>query len=1141
VNVIDANGCSAGPVTFSVGNKINAQLTSSNNPSNCIPINGTLTLTAAPITIPNLTYVLTPPAGATPTPSPPNQWNTSANGLYSVTISDAGGCSSSSAIVLRKSYSYTYTVTPNCFTPGGTMPNVSITSLNNITGPLLFNLSTVGSFLSNSSINVPIPSGNTTSTFTLNPPANINGYCPASPSNITVAQCQCSSNITYTDFPNGGPTNSSAMWAAWGGNAPPFNIRITQDITIDQNCNILNNNFVLVNPGVRIIINDGKTLSIRNSKLYGCNKMWDGIIVGTASATSPVAGLIVRNSTISDMLNGFQYQDGHHQLVVASNILLNNGNQSILMNKDIGWTEITDNTFTCDNNILPPFLYTGGANVKRSKNGIVTVNPITGSIGHSLINTFNNLYCGIDVQCTIAAGPLTKSSIFNCLFQNIHNFDVPVADDFTKSTNMYNASNGAGIYSNIASVFGIAHNLSVYNNSFTNSDKGVILRATAPFAINTNSVTNCLIGIASLQARRASTIAFNTMSNVNLGIECREPYYGYIKGVTYATINNNNITTTNFPLLKTTNTEYKFPVGIRLAHVPTLLTGYLQPISSVYSNVVDMTCERGICYHIADVQIDKVAFGNQLSKNEAKLTNGANGNNIYNLASVTAGIPIDSQVCYFFENCNGGFCANNKAVGNYFATGTATWYVNNSQKFNSTGYLFYKSKDVYTSCNTVNHTTRGFVAKGNSGTLSNTQTPTSFGDLHIKENKCNANRNPWYFEDDNAGAIGTFGDVGELANSGVNQDCDNHFLDGGINPNVDWRQRSTMGVPYNLFRRTNSTTLNGNLYTHSSLCLQQNSAANNGNVYQVNNITAALTFTCPSSTATNKTGNFDPNATEPRHLLDELDGADDVVGDSIPYNVNEEVLRWMDNQALYAQLDKDVDLRESSEDLQDFYDANKYTEIGQLYDAQELLTNTFDSTMTVDYQIAYKNMAQQVLQNIETELPYAALQRTIMLINLADETYGIDAIDDSTWAWVDSIALQCPSSLGTGVYAARVLYAKHSMGRVYNDNVVCNTNAGGRFAGAPSTEEDTPIGTGWVNVFPNPASGSIKVTYACSGTQDGVIELYDLLGHLVSTTTLSFNSHESTVDIAKMQSGLYIYKVLFDGCGTITGKIQINN
>lgn len=49
------------------------------------------------------------------------------------------------------------------------------------------------------------------------------------------------------------------------------------------------------------------------------------------------------------------------------------------------------------------------------------------------------------------------------------------------------------------------------------------------------------------------------------------------------------------------------------------------------------------------------------------------------------------------------------------------------------------------------------------------------------------------------------------------------------------------------------------------------------------------------------------------------------------------------------------------------------------------------------------------------------------------------------------------------------------------------------------------------------------------------------MGHLVSTTALSFNSHESTVNIAKVPSGLYIYKVLFDGCGTITGKIQINN
>jgi Secretion system C-terminal sorting domain len=1149
VSAIDANGCVAPTKTFKIGNIFTAALGVPPSNNICIPINGTATIVAGvtPI-LPNITYT---PLGAGTTVVNAYSWSTSTNGTYSTVASDAGGCTNTAFISMLKSYSFTPTIT-GCVSPP-TSSVVATISLTGTAGPVNFTVPSVGPLVSTGSIALP-----NFTTYTIIP-SSLTGYCTPPPAIVSTTLCNCFSGIVYVNFPSSPANNlSTIMWPT--GIAPTIPIRIVSNIIINANCNIFNNPNILIDPGVSITISDGKVLDIRNSVLYGCGKMWDGIIIGTATAVSPnIAALKVANSTLQDMENGIIQQSGLHVLNVSSNVFKNNGNQSILMKGDLGLTEIVGNLFTCSNvagsPLLPPFNYTSLLpNIKRSKNGIVSIDPKAGKIGMSTLianrNTFENLYCGIDIQNTSGNTALTNSTnIFNCTFNDIKNYDEP--DLFNKTLNIFSASNGSAIYSNTANNLITKLSLkintisNVYKSIFNGCDKGIVLKTSTPADISTNDFSNCLIGISSLQAKTYTKITNNMMTNVNLGVDCREPYFTLVQGPQQAIVNFNNITTSNVPLIKAGNTEYKFPIGIRMANTSgTILaitsTTAIQNISEIVGNTITMPCERGNCIISSDIAVDIIRVGHLVARNQVFLTHPANVPvNTYSL--VIPGVPLHFQVGYLFESCKLAYCTSNKVAGNYVALSTAAWNTNNFSSFKSTGYLFYKSKDIWTSCNNVHHTARGMAAIGNCQSNSITQTSTAFGDLRINENKCNANRNPWLFEDDasTGGTIGSFGDVGKNVGGGGSVDCDNHFVDGGTNPTIDWRQR--IGIdPMNLYRNSAASIPTGTLYPSNTICAQVNSGSTFGAYYNVTNIPAATIFNCPSSGTANKMGSFSTDNTTTRDLLEERDDAKDIVDHIIPFNVNQEVLHFMADQNLYTQLDKDETLRNADAKLSTFYKTNKYEAIGQLYDAQQLMLQSNNDETSIDDKVLYQMLAKAVLQQVNSTMPYITLQKDIMLLQLANLLQNKEAITEAQWEYIAGIAGQCPAAYGTGVYKARDLYHTYSAGLLYNDNVLCNAN-GNKNYDANEGETDSPITSGWVNVFPNPAHNNVNITYMCSGTKDGVIELYDIMGKLVSSSVLLYSSHDATINVSNMASGMYIYKAKLDGCGVVTGKIQINH
>jgi hypothetical protein len=79
-----------------------------------------------------------------------------------------------------------------------------------------------------------------------------------------------------------------------------------------------------------------------------------------------------------------------------------------------------------------------------------------------------------------------------------------------------------------------------------------------------------------------------------------------------------------------------------------------------------------------------------------------------------------------------------------------------------------------------------------------------------------------------------------------------------------------------------------------------------------------------------------------------------------------------------------------------------------------------------------------------------------------------------------------------------------------------------------------------INIYPNPAHSSITVNYTCNSSKNGMLHLYDVLGHEVLSASLPAHAKVSKVSVAGFAAGLYSYKATFDGCGAFTGKLQIN-
>jgi PKD repeat protein len=270
-------------------------------------------------------------------------------------------------------------------------------------------------------------------------------------------------------------------------------------------------------------------------------------------------------------------------------------------------------------------------------------------------------------------------------------------------------------------------------------------------------------------------------------------------------------------------------------------------------------------------------------------------------------------------------------------------------------------------------------------------------------------------------------------------------------------------------------------------------------------------------------------------------------------------------QNLYAQLDKDVVMRNQNDDFQNFYSFYQNASIGKLeqitesvnaltyYDnlftnalnAAKLTTETIlDSLKELDslrivnsndtlldslsislknqLNIAQQAIAQIVLQRellitsdaaaaknnnaiiVSTEIPEQN-KRAVNAIYLETIGVGNFSLTPSQVSTLLPIAQQCPYSGGPSVYSARVLLKMAKLNLSYDDNPVCWSQGIYRLAATKKEEqhlENELAGSINFTVLPNPAKDFVNVYYNGTTSEKCILQITNSNGNEVVRVNL---------------------------------------
>jgi hypothetical protein len=76
-------------------------------------------------------------------------------------------------------------------------------------------------------------------------------------------------------------------------------------------------------------------------------------------------------------------------------------------------------------------------------------------------------------------------------------------------------------------------------------------------------------------------------------------------------------------------------------------------------------------------------------------------------------------------------------------------------------------------------------------------------------------------------------------------------------------------------------------------------------------------------------------------------------------------------------------------------------------------------------------------------------------------------------------------------------------------------------------------------IFPNPASGEVKIAYNFSGNSSSELRLHNTLGAVVSRSVIPSGQGVQTVTVSHLPAGLYYYSLFENGKSMLTKKLVI--
>lgn len=91
----------------------------------------------------------------------------------------------------------------------------------------------------------------------------------------------------------------------------------------------------------------------------------------------------------------------------------------------------------------------------------------------------------------------------------------------------------------------------------------------------------------------------------------------------------------------------------------------------------------------------------------------------------------------------------------------------------------------------------------------------------------------------------------------------------------------------------------------------------------------------------------------------------------------------------------------------------------------------------------------------------------------------------------------------------------------------------------PNSVAEPEHGQRGFTVFPNPNNGQMTLTYELSGNDNGVLEIYDMLGKRIYSLQLKSSTRMVSIELNSVGSGMYSARVLVNGAPRFFQKINV--
>jgi hypothetical protein len=268
----------------------------------------------------------------------------------------------------------------------------------------------------------------------------------------------------------------------------------------------------------------------------------------------------------------------------------------------------------------------------------------------------------------------------------------------------------------------------------------------------------------------------------------------------------------------------------------------------------------------------------------------------------------------------------------------------------------------------------------------------------------------------------------------------------------------------------------------------------------------------------------------------------DIANDRVVYAENEAVSKWIDRKELCAILSGNETIMQTEPVLASFYEAQSQTHLKELVQVDELLTSLHDSVKNENDSTFYDMTLQNAIdanEHIESENPLVMNEKSMNQFYLKWLTVGLDDLNDEEKINIETMARSCPYVNGTAVYKARTLYASVGGGVGESDWQICQ-NTGTYKTKAQETIDLDGVSMADENnmsISPNPFHDHLLVDYRLTSQEEGVLELYNILGQQKFKTAFSHSNNRVNISTLHLPSGMYAYRYLINGQTMQKGKL----